>query len=85
MFRRQEFRLQEEAVRVGLASRGRVIKLGMGLLWCRVLVIRFRLRVSLGLVHKGIRLYLHNSLLEVGLLTILLIFEQELLKNLIKI
>lgn len=85
MFRRQEFRLREEAVRVGLASRGRVIRLGMGLLWSRVLVIRFRLRVSLDRVHKGIRHYLRNSLLEVALLTILLIFEQELLKFLIKI
>jgi len=85
MFRRQEFRLREEAVRVGLASRGRVIRLGMGLLWCRVLVIRFRLRVSLDRVHKGIRRYLRNSLLEVALLTILLIFEHEHLKYIIKI
>jgi len=85
MFRRQEFRLREEAVRVGLASRGRVIRLGVGLLWCRVLVIRFRQRVSLDQVHKGIRHYLLNSLLEVALLAILLIFEQEHLKYIIKI
>ena len=73
---RQEFRLREEAVRVGLASRGRIIRLGMGLLWCKVLVIRFRQRASLDQVHKEIRHCLHNSLREVAILTILLIFEK---------
>lgn len=70
---------------MGLASKGRIIRLGMDLLWCRVLEIRFRIRENLDLVHRGIRHYLHNSLQEVAILTILLTFEQKLFKYLINV
>lgn len=85
MYHRREFRLQEAAARVESASRDRAIRAGMGLIWCRVLAIRSRARVSLDLARRENRHFLCNSLLGVALLTILLTFEQKLVKYHIKI
>ena len=83
MYSSRVFRLREVAARVELASRGR--RAGMDFKWCKVLVIRFRQRVSLDPAHKEIRQSLCSNLQGVDLLTILLIFELKILKYLRKI